>query len=172
LQIDWLNKEERLTYRANQQMSAEYMGALLIPERELRRQLGILINARFNLQRSINQSGLGEVVDQKFPVFVAIATTGHPANQIVSPGRSKRQNQDKLAILFFSGQLHQYEVRIECLILSLVLCIEANLLRDAPNILALKKGLGILSMVETINFALHTNQGFGIPYVGTQVGGH
>ena len=79
------------------------MRALLIPERKLSGELRVLIDARFDLQRAINQTRLGKVVNQQRPVRLAITTARHPADHVISLCGSKRKDLDKFNSRFLSG---------------------------------------------------------------------
>src|SRR3954451_8788247 len=96
LQVDRLNIQERATRWDDKQVAATHARALLIPERELTGQLRVLIYARFDLQRAVNQSRSREIIDEKMAVSVAVAAASDPANHVVLVGGRKRHYLDKL----------------------------------------------------------------------------
>src|SRR5258706_6298421 len=99
---------------------------LLVPQRKLRGKLSVLIDTRFDLQRSVNQTRFGEVIDQQLAIVVAIATAPHPADHVVSVRRSKRQNDRKLVGPILAWQLHEHKVRSDRLRLLLALTGQPN----------------------------------------------
>src|SRR5262249_32074988 len=120
-------------------MAAQNSRALLVPQRKLRRKLRVLIDARLNLQWTIDQPRLREVVDQQPSVILAITAPGHPADQVVSIGRSEGEDEHKLVLLRLTRQLHQHVIRIDRRGLLLSFLVEGELLRDAPDVFALEK---------------------------------
>ena len=62
------------------------MRALLIPQGELSRELGVLIDARLDLLRAVDQTGLGEVIDNGGAVVRSIAARGNPSDEVVAVG--------------------------------------------------------------------------------------
>ena len=60
------------------------MGSLLIPQRELSGKLRILIDARFHLERTVDEACFWEVVDDGGAIVRAIAAAGDPTDQVVA----------------------------------------------------------------------------------------
>jgi hypothetical protein len=83
--------------------------ALLVPEGELAGELGVLVDAGFNLLGAVDQAGFGEVVDDGGAVVVAVAAAGDPADEVVAVGGGEGEDFDEL-FAGFAGQLHEDEV--------------------------------------------------------------
>src|SRR4030095_7667610 len=94
-------------------MSANDGGPLLIPKCELSRELRVLIDPGFDLERSINQTRFREIVDEELPIVLSIAATGQPANHVVAICWSERKDEDKLVLLLLTRQLHEHVIRID-----------------------------------------------------------
>src|SRR5438552_5446275 len=60
------------------------MGTLLIPQRQLSRQLGVLIDTRFDLQRAAYQLVFREVVDYRRTTLDRKSTRLNSSHQIIS----------------------------------------------------------------------------------------
>src|SRR5215213_8342208 len=73
LQVDGLDVEQRAPDGDDEQVAATHARALLAPERYLRRELRVLIYARFDLQRPVNEPRLRKIVGDQRPVRVAVA---------------------------------------------------------------------------------------------------
>src|SRR5437879_13622718 len=82
------------------------MGTLLIPQRQLSRQLGVLIDTRFDLQRAVYQLVFREVVDYRRTILCTVTASSNPANQVVPVGRRERQNLNELGV-GFARQFHK-----------------------------------------------------------------
>src|SRR6202011_3642219 len=111
LKVDRLRIQKCSSRRNDQQASAKYVGTLLIPQRQLSRELRILIDASLYLLRTIDESCLREVVDHRCPILCAVATAGNPPNQIISVCRCEGQDIYKL-FASASRQFHQNEIRL------------------------------------------------------------
>ena len=96
LQVDRLGVEQRAADRDDEQAAAAHVRALLVPQRQLTRQLRVLIDARLDLQRTVDQPRLREVVDDRRAVVRAVAAPGDPADQVVAVRRRERQDLDEL----------------------------------------------------------------------------
>ena len=59
------------------------MGPPLVPKGELFRNDGILIDHRFDLQRTEGQPLFGQLIQDDLPVFGKIAFGAHPGDHIV-----------------------------------------------------------------------------------------
>ena len=69
LQINRLRVEQRLPAGNHQQAAADHVRALLIPERELAGELRVLVDARFDLLRAVDEARLGKVEDHGVAVI-------------------------------------------------------------------------------------------------------
>jgi ABC-type nickel/cobalt efflux system permease component RcnA len=92
----WARRRAAPAAGNDQQAAAAHVRALLIPQRQLAGELRVLIDARLDLLRAVDQAGLGEVVDHRCAVVRAVAAAGDPADQVVAVGGSEGQNLDKL----------------------------------------------------------------------------
>ena len=88
LQVDRLGVDQRLAAGNHQQRSAPHVRALLVPQRQLAGELRVLVDARLDLQRAVDQPGLGEVVDNGRAVVRAVAAARDPADEVVAIGRA------------------------------------------------------------------------------------
>src|SRR6185503_1263362 len=128
--------------RDYKQMPTLHLRALAVPKRELRRQLRVLIDTRFDLQGTIDQARLRKSVGEQRAVIVAVATRGHPTDHVVTIVWRERQNRRELDPFIFARQLHQDEIGLDRLVSGLLLLFVLNrrgLARDAPKVFALKK---------------------------------
>ena len=82
----------------DQNAQLSHVRSLLVPQRELSRQLRVLIDSRFHLQRAVDELRLREVVDDALAVVRAVAASGDPADEVVSVGRGERQDADELRV--------------------------------------------------------------------------
>ena len=97
------------------QIAAPHVRTLLVPERQLSRELRVLIDARFNLKRAVHQFCFWKVVHDRRPIVRVVAPARDPSDQVVPVGRRERQDLDELRRLL-AGQLHQDEVRLHRLL--------------------------------------------------------
>src|SRR6266436_10337770 len=71
--------KDRVLDRDHEQVRAAYHPrAHLIPQRELLRYLGILIDPRLDLERPVDESLLGELVDNQLAVVWRVTTRSEP----------------------------------------------------------------------------------------------
>ena len=105
LQVDRLRVQQRPADRNHDQRAAQDIRPLLVPQRHLRRELRVLIDARFDLQRSVDESRLRKVVDDRRAVMRLVASRRDPADQVVPVRRRERQNLDELRSGFSPGSV-------------------------------------------------------------------
>src|ERR1700722_19988596 len=91
------------------------MRALLIPKRELAGELRILVDARFDLLRAIDEARLGKIEDYSFAVICSVASCRNPADQVIAVRWRERQYFNELQATRFAGQSHQHKVRLHLL---------------------------------------------------------
>jgi len=84
--------------------------ALLVPQTQLSRKLRVLIDSRFDLQRSVHKFRFGKVIDHRSAVMCPVAAARNPTNQIVPVGRGKWQDLYELDA-GFTRKSHQHEIR-------------------------------------------------------------
>ena len=82
--------------RDDQQAPADHVGAVLAPERQLLRDVGVLVDARVDLARPEDQPVPREGIDRDLAVVLAVAPRRHPGSQVVPLRRRKGQEQDEL----------------------------------------------------------------------------
>ena len=133
------------------------MGALLVPKRQLAGKLCILVDARFYLQRSIYEAGLGEVIDDRRAIMSTVAAPGNPADKVVAVRRSEGQDVDVLHA-GLAGQLHQHEVGSNWLRGSLRLVVDTAFGCESPQIFAVVEHLGIGHVIQAIDLSLQLQQ--------------
>src|SRR5271169_3666821 len=93
-QIERRYIEDRVLDRDHKQVRAAYHSrAHLIPQRELLRDLRILIDPRLDLKRPVDELVLGKLVDDQFTVVGRIATRREPRYGMTSSqARAKGPN--------------------------------------------------------------------------------
>ena len=109
LEVDGLGVEEGLAGGDDEQAAAQDVRALLVPEGELAGELGVLVDAGFDLLRAVDEAGLGEVVDDGGAVVGAVAAAGDPADEVVAVGGGEGEDLDEL-FGGAAGELHEDEV--------------------------------------------------------------
>ena len=85
--------------------------SLLIPEGELAADLGVLVDPGFDLRGTVDEAGLGEVVDDRSAVGRAIASAGDPADEVIAVAGGEGEDVDELHTRF-TGQLHEHVIRL------------------------------------------------------------
>ena len=133
------------------------MRTLLIPQTQLAGKLRVLVNARLDLDRPIDQTGLGKIVDNRCAVVLAVAAPGNPPDQVRPVEGREGQNLNVLDAAF-ARQLHQYKVRLHRLRLLRATFAQTNFRRDRPLIFLVIKDLGIGHVIEAVNFGLQLEQ--------------
>ncbi len=103
LEIDGFGVEEGLAGGDHEQAAAQDVRALLVPEGELAGELGVLVDAGFDLLGAVDEAGLGEVVDDGGAVVGAVAAAGDPADEIVAVGGGEGEDLDELFVCFRWG---------------------------------------------------------------------
>ena len=152
------------------------MRALLVPERELAGELRVLVDARLDLLRAIDEARLGKVEDHSGAVMRAVAARGDPADQVVAVEGREGKNLNKLeaariARSRLSGQGHEDEVRVH-LLRGLISLVRTGFRGHGPLVFPVKENLGVGHMVEAVDIGLQAEQQFGITNVRAQPRGH
>ena len=129
------------------------MRALLIPQRQLTRELRVLIDPRFDLHRPVDEPGFRKVVDHCRTVVRAIAASGDPANQIIPVRRREWQNVYELHP-GFARQFHQHEIRLHRLRCLLAALVRAGFGGDRPQILAVVEHFRIRHVIQAVHGCL------------------
>src|SRR6185437_2800860 len=131
-QIDRLGIQQRLADRNDDETTPAHARALLIPERQLARDRSVLIDARLDLQGTIDQLRFRKVIDHRLTVVRAIAAAADPSDEIVAVSRSERQDVDEFRRLL-PGQRHEHVIRLHVL---RALLLKTDLRRNLPEVLA------------------------------------
>ena len=142
--------------------------ALLVPQRQVLGNVLVLIDARLDLHRAVHQLLFRELVKNQVAQVIAVASRGHPTDQIVLAPRSERKNQQKLR-RFLPGQsghdvsgLHGFGLRR----------LAEQVMRDIPDVFLVVKHLRVVHVKCPVGLGLRLKQGFGIAGVAAQVGRH
>ena len=85
--------------------------SLLVPQRDLRRDHLVLVDARHDLPRPEDDLLLRELEHEQLAVVLAVAARHHPGREVVLPARRERQHLDELG-LRLARQLHDRVVRL------------------------------------------------------------
>src|SRR5216684_553335 len=91
LQVDGFGVEQRAADGNDDQAASADVRALLIPQRQLTRELRILIDARLDLQRTVDESRLRKVVHDRLAVMRLVAAARDPSDQVVAIRGRERQ---------------------------------------------------------------------------------
>src|ERR1035441_6916088 len=85
--LDWDHKQVRTTYHSRTH---------LIPQRELLRDLRILIDPRLDLKRPVDELVFGELVDDQFAVVGRVAARSEPRYHVVAAARYHGKHEEEL----------------------------------------------------------------------------
>src|SRR6202158_2553848 len=141
-QIERRYIKDRVFDRDHQQIRTAYHPrAHLIPQRELLRDLRILIDPRLDLKRPIDELLLGKLVDDQFAVVGRVATGGEPGYHVVAAARYHGKHEEELG-LGPPGQPRDDLVRGHHRG-----AVAARLSRELPEILAIVETVGRLHVV-------------------------
>src|SRR2546430_4218910 len=95
-QIERRYIKDRVLDRDHKQVRTTYHPrAHLIPQRDLLRYLGTLIDPRFDLQWSIDELLLGKLVDDQLAVVARVAARGEPRDHVVTAARDHRKPEQE-----------------------------------------------------------------------------
>jgi len=166
-QIERRYIKDRVLDRDHKQVrTADHPRAHLIPQRDLLRYLGTLVDPRFDLERSVDELLLGKLVDDQLAVVGRVAARGEPRDHVVAAAGHHRKHEEELG-LRLAGQPHDDVVGGHR-------CNAAapRLPRELPEILAVIENVGRLHMVGLIELRLNQKQVLRIANVLLQVRGH
>ena len=153
LEIDRLGVEQRAADGNHNEAAAAHARSLLVPQCQLSRELRVLIDACFDLQRSVNKPRFRKVEHDRRAVVRLVASPRDPADEVVPVGRREWQDLDELDLLL-ARQRHQHEVGLHDLRGLLTLGVHPDLGGDAPEILAVVEHPRIGHMVQTVDCRL------------------
>ena len=95
-QIQRPDVDQRFLDRDHQQRALDDLRSLLIPERDLRRNHLVLVDARRHLARSEDHRLFRKLEDGELAVVLAVAARHHPRREVVLAARGERQHLDVL----------------------------------------------------------------------------
>ena len=98
LQIDRRNIEECVADRQHQRLTLKHLRPLLVPQRQVFRDILILIDSRVNLHRPQDQFLFRKLHHHNLAELIAIAPRQHHADQILLCRRSECRHQEKLRL--------------------------------------------------------------------------
>ena len=110
-QIQRPHVDQRLLDRDHHQRAPDHLRALLVPERDLRRDRLILADPRDDLPRAEDHLLLRKLKDAQRAVVLAVAARRQPRRQVVAVARREGQHLDELR-LRLAGQPHDRVVRL------------------------------------------------------------
>ena len=164
LQINRRNIEERIAHRQHQRLPLQHLRPLLVPQRQIFRNILILIDAGIHLHRPQNQLLFRKLHHHNFAELVAIAPRQHHADQILLRRGSECRHQQKLRFRF-AGQRRINIRRTHRLRLGIL---TARIFRQFPDVFVVIKCLRIPHVINPVNIRLHAEQFLRIPRVGPQ----
>ena len=139
----------------------------MIPERELTGDLRVLVDSRHHLPRPVDQSLLGEAIDDQFAVVLSVGPGDHPARQVVLAAWSEGKHEDELFFLL-SGELHDRVVGAHRPGAPVGLLRRCQL----PLVFLVVEDLWLFHVVGRIDRCLEAEDVLGVPQVRPQVGRH
>src|SRR5262249_36120772 len=88
--------QKRTAGRDDEQGATPHMRSRLIPERQLARELSVLVDPGFHLKWSVHPTSLREVVGNSASVMLTVAAASDPIAHVVPVCRRERQDVDEL----------------------------------------------------------------------------
>src|ERR1700752_5235962 len=105
-QIERRYIKDRVLDRDHEQVRTAYHPRThLIPQRDLLRYFGTLIDPRFDLEWSIDELLLGKLVDDQLAIVGRVAARGEPRDHVVAAAWHHRKHEEELG-LRLAGQPH------------------------------------------------------------------
>ena len=143
-----------------------HLRPLLVPQRNLRRDLLVLINPRHDLPRAVDNFLFGKLKHLELTVVLLIGSGDHPCRQIVFARRCERQHLDELGVRL-AGNPHDRVVGQH--LLRITLGVDGG---DLPLIFFVVEHDRIRHVVGRVHGGLQAENGFWISEVPPQVGRH
>ena len=171
LEVDGFGVEQGLAAGDDDEGAALDVGALLVPEGELAGELGVLVDACFDLEWAVDEAGFGEVVDDGGAVVVTVAAAGEPSDEVVSVGWGEGDDADELGG-GLAGELHEDEVGFHGLLALFSAVAEADFRGDGPEVFAVEEDLRIGHVVEAVDGGLLFEAELGVADVAADIGRH
>ena len=103
--IQRLDVDQRFLDREHQQLATDYLGAALVPERDLARDLRVLIHAIHDLCRAEHEALPRKAIHDELAVIRAVVSHHHPRGEVVLLTGREGPHEDVLA-LRLTGQPH------------------------------------------------------------------
>src|SRR5713101_9934343 len=98
-QIERRYIKDRVLDRDHKQVRTAYHPrAHLIPQRELLRDLGILIDPRLDLERPVDELLLWELVNDQFAVMRRVAARSEPRDHVVAAARHHGKHEEEFGL--------------------------------------------------------------------------
>src|SRR3979490_3084135 len=98
-QIEWRYVKDRVLDRDHKQVRTAYHPrAHLIPQRELLRDLRILIDPRLDLKRPVDELILRKLVDDQLAVVGRVAARSEPRDHVVTAARYHGKHEEELGL--------------------------------------------------------------------------
>ena len=138
----------------------------MVPERELLRDQGVLVEHRLDLHRPHDQPFLRHLVGDQLAVAREVAARRHPGDHVVAFARGQRHHQQELQPVL-AGQRHQHVVGPHLDLLAAVF-----LARRGPHVLAIVEHLRQGHVVGAVDRELGREQLERIAQVPAQALGH
>src|SRR5690349_3460919 len=70
------------TERQYDEIAADHVGAMLVPERQVPGEPAVRTDARFHLRRTIDEGSLGEAKRHQLAIILAVAKPGKPSGHL------------------------------------------------------------------------------------------
>src|SRR5271166_7156067 len=93
LNVNGLEVKEAARHRKSNDVATQHPRTLLVPQREVFGNVLVLVDARFDLHWAVHQLLLRQLIEDQFSKLLTIASSRHPADQVVLASWAKRQNQ-------------------------------------------------------------------------------
>ena len=110
-QVQRPHVQQRFADRNHEQRALNHLRALLVPQRNLRRDHLVLVDARDDLARAVDDRLPRKLEHLELPVSLRIGARRHPRGQVVLPRGSERQHLNELGVRL-PGQPHDRVVRL------------------------------------------------------------
>jgi len=139
------------------EMAADDARTHLVPQRNLLGDLCILLDARLDLERPVDQLVLRESVDDQFAVVRWIATRRQPRDHVLAPAGHHRQHEDKFGARL-RGQPYDHVVRRHRHAGGAPRLDVGLIARELPEILAVIEDLRRFHVVGAVGLRLNQEQ--------------
>src|SRR5579883_671624 len=98
LNVDRVDVQERVAHRQHQDLAAQHVRALLVPQRQVLGYVLVLVDVRGDVHRSRNQLLLGKEQHREIAQMLAVAAAGHEADQVVLISRRERDQEQEFRL--------------------------------------------------------------------------